>query len=82
MRPLSVARGRLSHKDAPLEPSEFRALRSLVYKFNWLGREVRPEAAGVASIWASRLKAATTRDIIIANKLARHLRSSASRGIT
>eukprot|EP00959_Pyramimonas_sp_CCMP1952_P162163 3390463-Pyramimonas_sp.AAC.1 len=48
IRPLTLARGRLSVKSSPLEPSEFKALRSLVYKFNWVGRESRPEAAGVA----------------------------------
>eukprot|EP00959_Pyramimonas_sp_CCMP1952_P149098 3119418-Pyramimonas_sp.AAC.1 len=65
-----MAKGRLSRKDTPLEPHEFRALRSSVYKFNWVGREARPEAAGVASILASKLKQATTGDVTIANKLA------------
>eukprot|EP00959_Pyramimonas_sp_CCMP1952_P075092 1568928-Pyramimonas_sp.AAC.1 len=64
-----MARGRLARKDSPLEHSEFKALRSLVYKFNWVGRETRPEAAGVASILASRLKAPTTGDVSLANRL-------------
>eukprot|EP00959_Pyramimonas_sp_CCMP1952_P433770 9083339-Pyramimonas_sp.AAC.1 len=81
VRPVTVQKGRLARRDLPLEPEEFKALRSLVYKFNWIGRETRPEAAGVASILASRLKAATTGDISLANKLVRHLRSSASRGL-
>eukprot|EP00959_Pyramimonas_sp_CCMP1952_P465348 9488138-Pyramimonas_sp.AAC.1 len=69
VRPLSMAKGRMSDKSAPLGPDEFKALRSLVYKFNWVGRESRPEAAGIASILASRLKNATIYDVMCANKL-------------
>eukprot|EP00959_Pyramimonas_sp_CCMP1952_P044982 939722-Pyramimonas_sp.AAC.1 len=72
----------MSRSDSPLEPDEFRALRSLVYKFNWVGRESRPEAAGRASILASRLKSATIYDVSCANKLVKHLRTTASRGLT
>eukprot|EP00959_Pyramimonas_sp_CCMP1952_P136544 2857601-Pyramimonas_sp.AAC.1 len=79
IRPLPLARGRLTRKDSPLDSSEFKALRSLVYKFNWVGRESRPEAAGVASILASRLKAPTTGDVSLANKLVKHLGTTASR---
>eukprot|EP00959_Pyramimonas_sp_CCMP1952_P199424 4171275-Pyramimonas_sp.AAC.1 len=82
IRPLSVAKGRMSDKDAALLPDEFKALRSLVYKFNCVGRESRPEAAGVASIFASRLKSATIYDVACANKLVRHLRCTGSRGLT
>eukprot|EP00959_Pyramimonas_sp_CCMP1952_P021843 459894-Pyramimonas_sp.AAC.1 len=82
VKPLSMNKGRLSNKSSSLDQSEFRALRSLVYEFNWVGRETRPEAAGVASILASRLRAATTGDVALANKLARHLRATASRGLT
>eukprot|EP00959_Pyramimonas_sp_CCMP1952_P080446 1681088-Pyramimonas_sp.AAC.1 len=77
-----MARGRLSTKNSPLDQSELRALISLVFKLNWVGRECRPEAAGVASILASRLKAPTTGDVALANKMVRHLRSTASRGLT
>eukprot|EP00959_Pyramimonas_sp_CCMP1952_P406462 8519068-Pyramimonas_sp.AAC.1 len=64
-----MAKGRMSDKDAALLPDELRALRSLVHKFNWVGRESRPEAAGVASILATRLKSATIYDVTCANKL-------------
>ncbi|OLQ04125.1 hypothetical protein AK812_SmicGene12846 [Symbiodinium microadriaticum] len=62
-----------------LTPSEFEAFRSLVYKLNWLGRETRPEAAGVASIMASRLQVATVKDIMVVNRFVNHLRNTAKR---
>eukprot|EP00959_Pyramimonas_sp_CCMP1952_P454469 9469951-Pyramimonas_sp.AAC.1 len=68
LRPISLAKGRLAARDTPLEGHEFKALRSLVFKFNLIGREARPEASGPASILASRLKAATTGDVSLANK--------------
>ena len=83
INPLPIAKGRLSRKDSRPDSSEFKALRSLVYKFHWVGRESRPEAAGVASILAGKLiKDATTGDVANANKMARHLRATASRGLT
>ena len=82
VRPISVERGRLSHRDNPLDANESKSLRSLIYKLNWVGRESRPEAAGVASILAARIHVATGWDVICANKLARHLRATASRGAT
>eukprot|EP00959_Pyramimonas_sp_CCMP1952_P203057 4246632-Pyramimonas_sp.AAC.1 len=64
-----MERGRLGLKKTPLTPAEFKSLRSLIYKLNWVGRETRPEAAGAASILASRLKNATTGDVTIANRM-------------
>ena len=64
-----------------LEPSEFEAFRSLVYKLNWLGRETRPEAAGIASIMASRLPVATVKDVMVVNRFVNHLRSTATRAL-
>ena len=43
------------------------------------GRETRFEAAGVASILASRLKHATVQDLLTLNKFVNHLRTTASR---
>ena len=79
---MKLERGRLTQANAPLEPLEFDQLRSLIYKFNWLGKESRPEAAGVASILASRLNVSTVTDIKLANKLVNTLRESAKRAIT
>ncbi|CAK9076065.1 unnamed protein product [Durusdinium trenchii] len=58
---------------------EFQALRSLVFKINWVGRESRPEAAGIASLMASRLPRATIGDVIIVNRFVSFLRSTAER---
>ncbi|CAK9075801.1 unnamed protein product [Durusdinium trenchii] len=58
---------------------EFQALRSLVFKINWVGRESRPEAAGIASLMASRLPRATIGDVIIVNRFVNFLRSTAER---
>ena len=82
VQPLRFRPGRLSNKTNVLEASEFKDLRSLIYKLNWVGRETRPEVSGVASILASRLKDASAWDAICANKSVRHLRSTASKGLT
>ena len=79
VHPVPLPRGRKAQKDDALSTEEFNALRSLVYKVNWLGRETRPEAAGVASILASRLKHATVQDLLTLNKFVNHLRTTASR---
>ena len=79
---IKVSRGRMINGDIPLNEEEFEALRSMVYKLNWVGRECRPEAAGVASIIASNLKAPTIKDIQLVNKLVRHLRGSACDAIS
>ena len=81
VRPMKVAKGRLSNPQAALTEEEFISLRSLVYKLNWLGRESRPEAAGGASITASHLKEPIIKDVQCVNKLVTHLRRSASRPI-
>eukprot|EP00959_Pyramimonas_sp_CCMP1952_P005527 116289-Pyramimonas_sp.AAC.1 len=62
VRTISLERGRLGQKSSPLAQPEFKALRSLIYELNWVGRGSRPEAAGAASVLASRLKGATTGD--------------------
>eukprot|EP00959_Pyramimonas_sp_CCMP1952_P143379 3001656-Pyramimonas_sp.AAC.1 len=38
----------------PLLGGEVTAFRSLVYKLQWVGRETRAEAAGTASILATK----------------------------
>ena len=56
----------------------FEDFRSMLYKVNWVAHQTRPEAAGIVSILASRLKNATVHDISCLNKLISHLRSTAS----
>ena len=79
---IKVSRGRMLNSEIACNEEEFEALRSLVYKLNWVGRECRPEAAGVASIIASNLRSPTIKDIQLVNKLVRYLRGSASDAIT
>jgi len=79
IHPVALQKGRCTQKNSQLTAEEFNALRSLTFKFNWLGRETRPEAAGLASIMASRLPNATIEDVGIANKFANYLRSTADR---
>ena len=76
-----LARGRRQQKESKLTKEEFEALRSLVFKLNWLGRESRPEASGIASIMASRLPHAVIEDVSTVNKFANYLRSTADREI-
>ena len=79
IHPVALQKGRRTQKNSQLTAEEFNALRSLTFKFNWLGRETRPEAAGLASIMASRLPNATIEDVGIANKFVNYLRSTADR---
>ena len=72
--PLTRQRKRLQGEK--LSPSKFEAFRSLVYKLNWLGRET-PEAAGAASIMASRLQVAIVQDVILVNQFVNHFRNTA-----
>ena len=79
--PIPLARGRRQHKEDRLTEEEFGLFRSLIYKINWLARESRPEASGLASIMASRLPHAQLKDILTLNKYVNHLRSTADRQI-
>jgi hypothetical protein len=65
-----------------LTESEFRDLRSLVYRLHWVAKETRPEASGTASILAQRLPEAKVKDVLVANKMVKMLRSTASQAIT
>ena len=69
-------------KDRRLSLDEFNQLRSLVYKISWVAKESRPEASGSASILAQHLKAHTVSDVLIANRVVKFLRSSASQCLT
>ena len=69
-------------KDRKLSLDEFNQLRSLVYKISWVAKESRPEASGSASILAQHLKAPTESDVLIANRVVKFLRSSASQCLT
>ena len=69
-------------KDRKLSLDEFNQLRSLVYKISWVAKESRPEASGSASILAQRLKAPTVSNVLIANRVVKFPRSSASQCLT
>ena len=75
--PLRVQKGRMADRSSPLSQEEFESFRSLLYKANWVAHQTRPEAAGVVSILASRLKFATIHDVYCLNKLVAYLRSTA-----
>ena len=57
-------------------------MNSLVCKISWVAKESRPEASGSASILAQHLKAPTVSDVLIANRVVKFLRSSASQCLT
>ncbi|CAE6953093.1 GIP [Symbiodinium sp. CCMP2592] len=67
VHPVLLNKGRRSEKDSPLTQEEFEAFRSAIYKVNWIAKESRPEVCGMASILASKLKAATVEDVTILN---------------
>ncbi|CAE7223309.1 unnamed protein product [Symbiodinium sp. KB8] len=77
--PIPLAKHRKAQKDAALTDEEFQAMRSSVYKINWIAKETRPELSGLASIMASKLKTATIDDILTINKNINHVRTTAGR---
>ena len=79
IHPIPLAKGRRQEVREELSTDEFTALRSLIYKVNWVARESRPEATGIASILASKLKWARVGDILTLNKFVNFLRTTAER---
>ena len=79
IHPISLPRGRRQNSKESLNDVEFNSLRSLVYRINWVARESRPEAAGLASILASKLKHARVEDIVLVNRFVNFLRTTAER---
>ena len=69
-------------KDRRLDTHEFEQLRSLVYKISWVAKESRLEASGSAPILAKHLKSPIVSDVLIANRVVKFLRSSASQCLT
>eukprot|EP00439_Symbiodinium_sp_Y106_P067741 s4909_g11.t1 len=80
--PIPLAKHRKAQKDSKLTSEEFQAMRSAVYKINWVAKETRPEMSGLASIMASKLQTATIEDILIINKNINFLRTTAARPLT
>ena len=80
VHPIPLAKGRRKDGGA-LSTEEFTALRSAIYRINWVSKETRPELCGLASIMASRLPHATVDDILITNKAINHLRNTAGRAL-
>lgn len=80
--PIPLAKSRAGLDTEELSHEGCVALRSLVYKFNWVARETRPDVAWVALILAHLLAKSTIQEIKTANKVARYLRSAASQGIS
>ena len=77
--PMTLSKDRKKASTERLSQAEFEQFRSLIFKLNWLGRETRPEAAGVASIMASRLQVATIHDVMTVDRFMNHLRNTAAR---
>ncbi|CAE7211849.1 unnamed protein product, partial [Symbiodinium sp. KB8] len=82
VRPVPLEKNRKQDRNALLNETEFQLLRSAIYKVNWLAKESRPEMAGLASIMASRLSAATIDDVLTVNKCINRLRNTADRALT
>ena len=78
IHPVKLGRGRLTQREALLNPAERAAFTTLVYQINWVARETRPDVAGTASLLASKVGAPTVDDLSVLNKAAAHLRSTAS----
>jgi hypothetical protein len=80
IHPVKLGKG-LAPTDA-LSSQEYKDFRSLIYKLSWVGKESRPEDAGAAALLAQALPRATRKDAMIANKMVKYLRSTASQCIT
>ena len=77
LHPYKLPKGMLGEKKQLLSNEIFEAHRSLLYKVNWVAHQTRPEASGVVSILASRLKQATVHDLWCLNKVVAYLRNTA-----
>ena len=82
VHPVALNKSRRSEKNSPLSDEEFEAVRSAIYKVNWVAKESRPEVSGMASIMASKLKTATVDDVATLNKNINFLRNTSHRALT
>ncbi|CAK9058244.1 Retrovirus-related Pol polyprotein from transposon RE2 (Retro element 2) (AtRE2) [Includes: Protease RE2 [Durusdinium trenchii] len=82
IQPVKMTPGRKAEKADQLTSEEFELFRSMLYRIAWVTHQTRPEAAGVVSILASRLKEATIHDVCCLNRLAAHLRNTAQQVLT
>ncbi|CAK9063078.1 unnamed protein product [Durusdinium trenchii] len=82
IQPVKMTPGRKAEKADQLTSEEFELFRSMLYRIAWVAHQTRPEAAGVVSILASRLKEATVHDVCCLNRLAAHLRNTAQQVLT
>ena len=76
---IPLSRSRKAQHGDKLAEMEFSQLRSLVFRINWVGQEARPEVRGSASMLAAQLPQASVKDLLVANSVARCLRTTAER---
>ena len=74
---MALSRGRKSQLNSLHILLEKKIFKIAVYLLNWVGRESRPEACGVASILSSRVKEPCVEDLILVNKAIALVRGSA-----
>ena len=78
LQPVRVEKARIKDKNASLNVSEFKSLRSLVGQLGWLAGVSRPDISFAVSEASSALKNAVIEDIINVNKIVKHVKNTPS----
>ena len=82
VRPMRVDKDRSRHPEELLNAGELRDYRGLVAKILWAARQSRPDVSGSASMLSAECPQVTISSALMANKVARHLRSTACSCLT
>ena len=81
LSPVKLGPGRASKKKDEATEDEVAAMRALCGGLNWLSKEGRPDAAGPASLLASKITRLKVEDILAANEAVKQLQSQAELAI-
>ena len=81
LSPVKLGLGRASKRKDEATEDEVAAMRALCGGLNWLSKEGRPDAAGPASLLASKVTRLKVEDILVANEVVKQLQSQAGLAI-
>ncbi|CAK0887599.1 unnamed protein product, partial [Prorocentrum cordatum] len=82
VRPMRLDQERVKCPEELLDAGELRDYRGLVAKILWAARQSRPDVSGSASMLSAECPQVKIASALMANKVARHLRCTASSCLT
>ncbi|CAK0863383.1 unnamed protein product, partial [Prorocentrum cordatum] len=82
VRPMRLDKERVKCPEELLDARELRDYRGLVAKILWAARQSRPDVSGSASMLSAECPQVKIASALMANKVARHLRCTASSCLT